>query len=53
VVQDAPERRCSLIGAGGGHRATIMVGIRGEMGNDVNGDLSSLKLLFKGVTVVV
>jgi hypothetical protein len=53
VVPDASGWRCPFIGAGGGCRATILVGIGGETGGGVNGDLSALKLRFKGVMVVV
>jgi hypothetical protein len=48
VVKDTLGWRCPFIGVGGGRQATLVAGIRGEMGGGVNGDLSALKLRFRG-----
>jgi hypothetical protein len=48
VVWDALGWRCPFIGAGEGRQAMIVAGIEGQMGGGMNGDLSSLKLRFKG-----
>jgi hypothetical protein len=47
------EQRCPFIGAGGGHQAMIMVDIGGETSGGVNGDLSAVKLRFRGVMAMV
>jgi hypothetical protein len=54
VVRDALGQRCPFIGARGWRRLMTIAGISGETGGSVNGELSSLKLQFKGgVTAAV